>query len=144
MKIIRAPDPYRLNGAIYFYDIVIFTCQSMWHLKDWILNDKEFDPKDSLLLREEIHAKKCLLICSDLANGSKHLSLERPKAGFSFLERSGVWTEPGKGVFQEYYYVVSTDSGDPYHGMEIRDLLEECRAVWQQIIDRHCLSKYEI
>jgi hypothetical protein len=46
MKIIRSDDQYSLLvDALTFYDIVIFACQCMWHLKDWILNDPECHPK---------------------------------------------------------------------------------------------------
>ena len=140
MEIIHAQDPYRLIGRLSFYDIVMFTCQSMWHLKDWILNDLEFRAKSISALKEEIYGQRCLLICADLANGSKHLVLERPKTEFSLSEHSGIHFESAKGIFQEHYYIASSDTSDRYHWMEIRDFLAECRSVWQHIINRHHLS----
>jgi lysine/ornithine N-monooxygenase len=144
MAIVSAPDPYQLIGAISFYDIAIFTCQSMWHLKDWILNDEEFRAKDKSALKSEIHATRSLKICADLANGSKHLVLRKPQTDFSFTERSGIHVDPAKQIFQEYYYIASSDKQDSYHLMEIREFLAECRNAWQEIIDRHYLSEIDI
>jgi len=46
MKIVEASDPYKVISGLSFYDIIVFTCQSMWHLKDWILNDPHFGASD--------------------------------------------------------------------------------------------------
>ena len=46
MKIVEADDPYHLASGLRAIDVMIFACQSMWHLKDWILNDSEFGAKD--------------------------------------------------------------------------------------------------
>jgi hypothetical protein len=141
LKIVHSDDEHSpLGGALTFYDIVIFACQSMWHLKDWILNDPEFHPKDTKQLETDIHAEKCLLICADLANGSKHLVLKRPKVGASLWERQGIHDYPSQGIFQTFYYIVCSDHGDQYHGMEIRALLAAARQSWDTIIDRHHLS----
>ena len=42
MKILEADDLFESVGGLVPIDVVIFTCQSMWHLKDWILNDPSF------------------------------------------------------------------------------------------------------
>ena len=75
MEIIEADDPYNLIGAVTFYDCVIFTCQSIWHLKDWVLNDPKFGAKDRNVLKEEIHSAGCLMIVRDITDVSKHLKL---------------------------------------------------------------------
>ena len=144
MEIINADDPYPLIGTLRFYDIVIFTCQCMWHLKDWILNDIEFGEKDTKTLNDDIHSEKCLLICADLANGSKHLSLRSPKTEFSFSNSIGIQLNAKKGINQQYYYVVCSDTTDPFFGMEVRNLLTECRKSWDKIINKHYLSKIEL
>jgi hypothetical protein len=141
MKIVHSDDEHSLlGGALTFYDIVIFACQSMWHLKDWILNDPEFQPKDTKQLEADIYAEKCLLVCGDLANGSKHLVLKRPKVGASLSERQGIHYDQSQGIFQIYYYIVCADDNDPYHGMEIRALLAAARQSWDTIIDTHHVS----
>ena len=94
-------------------------------------------------MEKEIHASRCLLVCADLANGSKHLSLANPKTDARLSEHSGFHYEPSKGICREIYYVVCNDPSDEYHGMEIRDLLRRCRNEWQRIINRHYLSKID-
>lgn len=140
LKIVYAQDQTTLAGNLSFEDVLFFTCQCIWHLKDWVLNDAEFQAKDKDQLRNEIHSEQCLRICSDLANGSKHLVLAHPKTPFSLSPRIGINVEPAKGIFQVHYYVTSSDPTDPYHGMEIRELLRQCRDAWQNIIDRHYLG----
>ncbi len=143
MKIVEADDPYKILNGLLFYDILIFTCQSMWHLKDWILNDSHFGAKDIAAVNKDIHSARCLLICSDLANGTKHLSLNHPKIGGKFSERQGMHLDTSKGIFQEFYYVVCSDPTDEFHGIEVRKLLRQCRNIWQDIINRHYLSELD-
>lgn len=140
MKIVEADSAHEPLGGLTFYDIVVFASQAMWHLKDWVLNDSHFGAKDRTSLKAEIHSSRCLLVCSDIANGSKHLSLDRPKLGGKLLERTGIHLDTAQGIFKELLYVTCTDTGDEFHGMEIRTLLRQCRDVWQDIIDRHYLS----
>ena len=112
----------------------------MWHLKDWILNDANFQTKDTAKLKADIHAQKCLLVCADLANGSKHLMLTRPKVGAILGGRHGIMSYPSKGIYKIYYYVACANESDPYHGAEIRELLADARDTWDKIFDTHYLS----
>ncbi|MHB1897404.1 MAG: hypothetical protein ACYCOY_12265 [Metallibacterium sp.] len=144
MKIIEADDPYKILSGLLFYDVLIFTCQSMWHLKDWILNDPRFGAKDIAVVKAEIHASPCLLVCSDLANGTKHLSLNCPKTGGTLSEHTGVHIDPAKGIFLEFYYITCRDSSDKFHGMEVRALLRQCRDTWAGIINRYHLSVVDV
>ena len=144
MEIVRAPDQDSLTGRLQFEDVLIFACQCMWHLRDWILNDPEFRAKDKNGLRDDIHKERCLRICADLANGSKHLVLAHPKTSVSLSDRQGIHLETSKGIFQVKYYVRSSDGSDPYDGVEIREFLNECRTTWQRIIDKHHLSEADL
>ena len=129
-------------GGLEAIDVVLFACQSMWHLKDWICNDSNFGARDIKELKKDVHASHCLRVCADLANGSKHLSLKNPRVGARLFERSGIHYESSKGIFRDIHLVVCRDPSDKYHGMEIRDLLRRCRNEWQRIINRH-LSKID-
>ena len=143
MTIVEADNLHDWVSGLDAIDIVIFACQSMWHLKDWIRHDVHFGARDIKEVEKEIHASRCLLVCADLANGSKHLSLANPKTDARLSEHSGFHYEPSKGICREIYYVVCNDPSDEYHGMEIRDLLRRCRNEWQRIINRHYLSKID-
>jgi hypothetical protein len=141
MDIVRSDNEiHPVGGALTFYDIAIFACQNMWHLKDWVLNDPNFRPKDLGKLKADIHTEKSLLICADIANGSKHLTLTRSKAGFFISDREGINLNVSKRILQTYLYVVCSNETDSYHGMEIRELLSIARLAWDKIIDKHYLS----
>ena len=143
LTVLESDNPYDWVRGLDAIDIIVFACQSMWHLKDWILNDAHFGARDKEELKRDIHASRCLLICADLANGSKHLSLNNPKTDARLWERSGFHYEPSKGICRAIYYVVCDDRSDEYHGMEIRDVLRRCRDEWQRIINRHYLSRID-
>jgi hypothetical protein len=140
LEIVAAPDQLSLAGNLAFEDVVMFACQSMWHLKDWLVADKSFHALDISRFLEDVHAAHCLMICADIANGSKHAALSRPKTSASLSDDAGIHLDGRMGIYQVFYYVVSADPSDPYHGMEVRPFLRECRATWQRIIDTHYLS----
>ncbi len=139
MEIIVALDPAPLIGRLQYEDVLVFAFQSMWHLKDWILNDAFFGAADAGLLSREIHSEPCLQVCADIANASKHLTLTRPKTSAHVSDAAGMHLDASRGIFQVFYYVESKPE-DRYHGVEVRDLLVECRAAWQRLIDKHQLS----
>ena len=109
MTIVEADNQYELIGGLETIDIILFACQSMWHLKDWVRNDPLFGARNVGELQKDIHASSCLRVCADIANGSKHLSLDRPKVGAQLWEHTGVHVEPAKGIFRDMYYVVCRD-----------------------------------
>lgn len=140
LRIIESDNPYGIASGLSFYDLVIFACQSIWHLKDWVLNDPHFGAKDLAALKVEIHSSRCLLVCSDIANGTKHLSLNHPKIGGTLSERKGIQVDTAKGILKEFIYVACPDPADEFHGIEVRSLLRECRDCWARILDKHYLS----
>lgn len=105
LSIIEADDQTQVTGELRFYDYVIFACLCTWHLKDWVLRDPEFGARDRKHLSDEIHAARCLLVCADLANGSKHLTLHSPKTGASIGDRTGVNIDSARRVFKTLYFV---------------------------------------
>jgi len=82
-----------------------------------------------------------LLICSDIANRSKHYSLKKAKTNSSQLEYAGIHIEPSKGIHKEYRWIAADNEKGPYHQTEIRELLEECWTTWQKLINKHYLSE---
>lgn len=142
MRIINAKDSTELQGALTFYDVVIFTCQAVWHLRDWILHDTEFGAADGAALRNDVLAARSLSVCADIANGSKHLLLKHPKigTGVAISDQEGMHMNTRDGIFQQFYYIDCPDVSDEFHGMEIRPFLNRCRDDWLAIINRHHLS----
>jgi hypothetical protein len=92
-------------------------------------------------LSKNIHATRCLLVSADIANGTKHLSLSRPKVGGALSEATGLHLDTEKGICQEFYYVSCTDPADEFHGIEIRTLLRRCRDSWEQTINHTIFHK---
>ena len=50
--------------------------QNCWHLKDWIKNDPHIPIHGSI--EDLVKTSPPLMICADLANGTKHLKFDRP------------------------------------------------------------------
>lgn len=142
LRLTQAKNHYAVCAELTYYDLVILTCQGMWNMKDWVLNDPAFSAADMTELKSAIYGSRHLIICSDFANGTKHFYLNHPKTNFSISQRTGVHFEPAKGIFQEFLYIVSVDRDDPLFGIESRAFLKQCRGSWQEIIDKHHLSKF--
>jgi len=138
----QAKDHLNACPGLSYYDLVVLTCQAMWSLKDWVLNDPNFDAADKRGLKTEIHASQVLAICADIANGTKHFRLDDPKTDFSIRDRMGIHVEPAKGIFQEFVVIVSADRSHPLHGLEAREFILRCQSAWQAIIDKHYLPKH--
>jgi hypothetical protein len=77
--------PRHLNvNEVEYEDFVWAYFQNCWHLKDWVKNDPSVDPKqekeiERLVDRGEAVNADALKVCSDLANRTKHLVLDRPR-----------------------------------------------------------------
>ena len=111
--------------------------QNCWHLKDWIMNDPAVPEATQNLVRERIHrnvksTSETLAICADLANRSKHLTLDK----FSRKDADipgRVWTARvgGSDAGTTWYYRVTWDDGSE------RDALELARKAvceWKQLL----------
>lgn len=143
--IINLDDPPYGNATrITFFDIVMFACQNMWHLKDWVINDVNFHVKNKKDLIKNIYSSQCLMICADIANGSKHLILKNKKMGGKISKATGMHIDTRKNIFKELYYIDINDHKNKFYRMEIRDFLNDCRQEWQNIINKHNYSDIEI
>ena len=60
-----------IRNTQYEDDIVYAFFQNCYHLKDWIKNDDKIKTRKNV--ERFIEENKCLSICSDICNGSKHL-----------------------------------------------------------------------
>jgi hypothetical protein len=144
LQLVLAKDQVEAHPGLRHYDLVVLCIQAMWNLKDWILNDPDFGAKSLLELKTEIFNTPILLVCSDLANGTKHFQLDNPKTGIGISGRMGLHADPAKGIYQELIYIIAPDRNGPFHGKEVRDFLQECRNAWQRIIDKHYLSSVDM
>ena len=53
MRIVEANIPHDLATGLLTVDVIMFACQSIWHLKDWILNDPDFGATDKEKLKQK-------------------------------------------------------------------------------------------
>lgn len=53
--------------------------QNAWHIKDWLKNDPSLTPDQKAAISTEVHATESILLCADLANGSKHFGTDRSR-----------------------------------------------------------------
>jgi len=63
------------GDSIEYEDNLWSFFQNAWHLKDWIKNDASV--KKSISMEVAYKNYKSLLVCSDLANRSKHFTLTK-------------------------------------------------------------------
>lgn len=63
-------DTEHLND---FLDTLYTTCQNIFYLKDWLYKDKILDRK---VLNDFVNDNKEIGICRDIANGTKHFTLD--------------------------------------------------------------------
>jgi hypothetical protein len=104
--------------------------QDAWHLKDWIKNDS------SLSIRGDIEAlvkeRKPLMICADLANGSKHLARDdRNYRTGAYVTSTSVTISLSQGVSAKISYVVTLGDGTQ---LPIDSLVRDVWADWNDLL----------
>ncbi len=111
--------------------------QNCWHLKDWIKNDASA-PR-TLADDIEDHCKRypSLLLSADVANGTKHLTLNRPRLGaevkptimLRFTESFATGESTSQGV--QYVYKVVDAAGNSYEALA---LARQAVSDWETLI----------
>ena len=122
----------RLNGLRAVYsgredgnfdaslDKVISFFEGVHHLKDWLQNDLS-SGIDKEACEDLINDHKCLKICADLANGSKHLRLSNARTGdlTTAIIRNDVTVSVGTGTIAYRFYVQS--DGTEYDALQVAE-----------------------
>jgi hypothetical protein len=109
--------------------------QNCWVLKDWIKNDSNVPKGVRDKIEGELKNHKNLMICADLANRSKHLTLLDKRVGGK-VDSIGVTVHvPTIGsktpVRSEHHYTVVGDAGELGDGIQIaQDAYEE----WLEVL----------
>ena len=58
LVIVLAADPWPMLGRLLYEDVLMFAFQSMWNLKDWVLNDPHFGAADLNALSDAITPRR--------------------------------------------------------------------------------------
>jgi len=115
--------------------------QNCWHLKDWIQNDGSVPKATRDAILREVKTTESLLICADIANGSKHLVLKRARKGASIFRTkvSTVDVKTGRVLSEEDVFGISWRQGVPQpHG--IVELARKAVDDWRTMIKKHGLG----
>jgi hypothetical protein len=119
-------------------DYVLAFFQNCWHIKDWIRNDPALPQALRDGIEKEVMNHPSLMICADMANGSKHLSLTRPRVGagakHSHRELKVVAGDPSQTTIT---YYIATDGNNKVRAMDVaRDAID----AWRQILKKSDLG----
>jgi len=134
---INRNNPPRRRGPQEYEDYLYALFQNCWHLKDWIRNDSAAPKALRDAVEQTVH-KQCtvvaLALCADLANGSKHLTLDKlVRRGAKLIRDTGDFEmdEDGKNAKETYKCKVTDDSGKEYDALE---LAHQALAEWEKLI----------
>ncbi|MER8225392.1 hypothetical protein ABTZ58_33535 [Streptomyces sp. NPDC094143] len=120
-----------LDKALSLFEVV-------HHLRDWLRNDPNIDVPEAAV-EELIKGSLALRLCGDLANGSKHLALERrPWTGdkSTAITRNDVRVLVGTETSAHRFYIAS--SGKEHDVLEIA---EQAVEEWSRFLsERHLIG----
>jgi len=114
--------------------------QHCWHLKDWIKNDDTLQRATRKAVVKDVEATDRLLYCADLANGSKHLHLNRPRKGAQIWRFKASTSDPKTGkVFSEVEgFGIASKHGTP-QPYDIVGFAVKAVEDWESILKKHGL-----
>jgi hypothetical protein len=111
--------------------------QNCWHLKDWIKNDPDISASVSEQIEDIVDNHPNIVICADLANGTKHSRLDRKgRVGAQFTERN-VTVHLGNPTTSESEHIITLQDGTQVVALDVaKKAVEE----WQTIFATHGLQ----
>ncbi len=130
-------DPVPTEKHEEYEDFLYAFFQNCWHLKDWILSDAGAPKglREAVRKMDEQSTIVPLMLCSSVANGSKHLRSGRdPKRRAKTVGEILIDIDP-KGDSQTFYtYKVVDDNGTSHEAIALaRQALDE----WEKIIRKN-------
>jgi hypothetical protein len=117
---------------VTYDDFIWAFFQNCWHLRDWIHYDLSLPEKLRKNVMEEWKRDPSLLVCSDLANGAKHLALDRPRDGAGAKHSHRVFeVVAGDPSQTKLLYYVARGNGER---LEAISLARACMRAWGKIL----------
>lgn len=106
-----------------------------WHVRDWIKYDPTIDPAIRTSILKAAETSRALQICADVANGRKHLKLDRPpRVGAEFESLRASWTSLGGTWTIGLYMQIGGDQKDV---IDVPSLAWDALRSWEQILQAH-------
>jgi hypothetical protein len=119
-----------------------------YHIKDWIKNGPAVDGSTKSAVEAYINQNNCLKFCADIANGIKHLNLDklRSQSRPQFTSEEMIMRADGRKkkpnsnecaeVTVETNGYIVTDEGRK----EIFELATECLKAWELFFSQHSIA----
>jgi hypothetical protein len=109
--------------------------QNCWHLKDWIMNDPGVPRALGKRIFKSVKRCSSIIVCADLANRSKHLSLKDPWVDAEVTQRN-VDVQLGNPTTSTSEHIITVKNGNKLIALEVaKKAVEE----WQDIFKTHGL-----
>lgn len=125
-----AEDPNQRFIVDYQDDVWSFF-QNCWHLKDWIRNDPILSDEVKDRIQNAVESSTILAIANDMANGTKHLELHKPRAGASFAH-----VHVGTlGNINTLECMIEVLGDDHREFRAARGIAVECVREWERILE---------
>ena len=119
-------------GTLYCHDTVLAFFMNCHHLKDWLLNDKEIPEESKGDVIAFIKKNSCLRHCADIANGAKHLTLDRPHCDYpidkDYRRFALSLDEEGKIKNIRIFFLIGENEVDTF------ELATECIQKWSEYV----------
>jgi hypothetical protein len=122
-------------GSEQFDDAAHRFFQDGWNLKDWIKNDQTVPTSIRSEVEGKVLAHECMRIAGDLANGSKHLILNKNHTGAT-VDRH-MTLQLGGGPLVNHDWVVELPSG---RTVGVIDLARQVDQTWNSLLTGWALS----
>jgi hypothetical protein len=122
------------NDQQEYEDMLWAFFQNCWHLRDWITNDDSAPKELKSAIKSSEKLSKWLLLCADLANGSKHFKRNRdPFLGGEM--HSDVTVYVGSTTPKaDFRYFVTDNAGQEYDAVAVA--IEAVRE-WVRLLKEH-------
>lgn len=132
----RARLDEEYHSQLVFQDIMWSFFQHCWHLKDWVKNDRILvTDAQRAGVHAAVHAPGSpLLVCRDLCNGTKHLTLADPSSGTGARHHhmsTTVFLGSNRPVEIDCLIDDGSGTGKLISGLQ---LAGECVALWEHIL----------
>lgn len=118
----------------YYHDEVYAFFQNCYHLKDWIINDERLSISKQIV-DDFINQHRCLQICADVCNGSKHFNINnaRSQGSVKMGPASTTIIGQGKDRINIIKYYIETDQ-ECFNAFK---LATECIKKWDDFISKN-------
>ena len=129
-------DEWRNDGLStdHYRDEAFALLQALWQMKDWLRNDPNVPSEAAANVERWVETEADhLKVASDVANGSKHMTLYRTRAEGCRPTKNSVHVFVGRGV-QHTFFVTDERRGTDNEVVALADL---CMAEWARFLDAH-------